>query len=77
MHRVCGIIHTDLKPENVVFQLTEREKFMLLYENVLKGGYIDLFESNSPIILNKKQLANQKKKDRKKLKKHEESGKPE
>ena len=23
MHRVCGIIHTDLKPENVVFSLTE------------------------------------------------------
>lgn len=23
MHRVCGIIHTDLKPENVVFALTE------------------------------------------------------
>lgn len=24
MHRVCGIIHTDLKPENVVFALTEQ-----------------------------------------------------
>ena len=24
MHRVCGIIHTDLKPENVVFALSER-----------------------------------------------------
>lgn len=24
MHRVCGIIHTDLKPENAVFGLTER-----------------------------------------------------
>jgi serine/threonine-protein kinase SRPK3 len=23
MHRVCNIIHTDLKPENVVFALTE------------------------------------------------------
>ena len=23
MHRVCGIIHTDLKPEKVVFALTE------------------------------------------------------
>lgn len=31
MHRVCGIIHTDLKPENVVFALTERSKFDLLY----------------------------------------------
>jgi serine/threonine-protein kinase SRPK3 len=24
MHRICGIIHTDLKPENVVFSLTEK-----------------------------------------------------
>ena len=24
MHRVCNIIHTDIKPENVVFALTER-----------------------------------------------------
>ena len=68
MHRVCGIIHTDLKPENVVFALTERQKFELLYENVLKGPLIDLFESTTPIILNAKQLKNQKKKDRKKKK---------
>jgi serine/threonine-protein kinase SRPK3 len=24
MHRICNIIHTDIKPENVVFALTER-----------------------------------------------------
>ena len=46
MHRVCGIIHTDLKPENVVFALTEREKFELLYEHVLCGPLIDLFETD-------------------------------
>ena len=68
MHRVCGVIHTDLKPENVVFSLTERKKFELLYENVLNTPLIDLFESETPIILNKKQLANQKKKERKKKK---------
>lgn len=24
LHRICNIIHTDLKPENVVFGLSER-----------------------------------------------------
>lgn len=46
MHRVCGIIHTDLKPENVVFSLTEKSKFDLLYENVLCGPLIELFETD-------------------------------
>jgi len=35
LHRVCNIIHTDLKPENVVFGLSERQKFDMLYTNVL------------------------------------------
>lgn len=68
MHRVCGIIHTDLKPENVVFNLTDKERFELLYEHVLCTPLIHLFESNTPIILNSKQLKNQKKRDRKKKK---------
>ena len=71
MHNVCGIIHTDLKPENVVFALTEREKFNLLYEHVLTGPLIDLFETDQPIILNKNQLKNQKKKERKKRQKQQ------
>ena len=69
MHRVCGIIHTDLKPENVVFALTERKKFELLRDNVLRGPLIALYETETPIILNAKQLKNQKKKERKKKKK--------
>jgi hypothetical protein len=36
---------------------------------VLCGPLIDLFETDQPIILNNKQLRNQKKKDRKKKKK--------
>lgn len=71
MHRVCGIIHTDLKPENVVFALTEREKFEMLYNNVICTPLFELFETSTPIILNKKQLANQKKKERKKKKKEQ------
>jgi serine/threonine-protein kinase SRPK3 len=71
MHRVCGIIHTDLKPENVVFGLTEREKFEMLYNNVICTPLFELFETSTPIILNKKQLANQKKKERKKKKKEQ------
>ena len=58
MHRVCGVIHTDLKPENVVFSLTERKRFELLRDNVLRGPLIALFETETPIILNKKQLKN-------------------
>jgi serine/threonine-protein kinase SRPK3 len=77
MHRVCGIIHTDLKPENVVFTLTERQRFELLYENVLQTSLIDLFETTTPIILNKKQLANQKKKERKKKKTNVKKGEEE
>jgi serine/threonine-protein kinase SRPK3 len=68
MHRVCGVIHTDLKPENVVFALPERKKFEMLRDNVLRGPLIALFETDAPIILNAKQLKNQKKKDRKKKK---------
>ena len=68
MHRVCGIIHTDLKPENVVFNLTDKERFELLYKHVLCTPLIELFESNTPIILNSKQLKNQKKRERKKKK---------
>lgn len=30
LHTTCGIIHTDLKPENVVFEIDEQAKFSLL-----------------------------------------------
>lgn len=26
LHRICGLIHTDLKPENVLLQLSNKEK---------------------------------------------------
>jgi hypothetical protein len=68
LHRVCKIIHTDLKPENVVFGITERERFELLCTNVLNTRVVELFETNEPILLSKKQAKNQKKKDRKKKK---------
>lgn len=35
MHRICKIIHTDIKPENIVFCLKEKEKFDMLYKHVL------------------------------------------
>ena len=68
LHRICGIIHTDLKPENVVFSLNEKQKFDLLHENVLTTKLVDLYDSNEPIVLNKKQLKNAKKRNRKKQK---------
>jgi serine/threonine-protein kinase SRPK3 len=68
LHSVCRIIHTDLKPENCVFSLTERERFDLLHKYVLNSPLIEQFETEKPIILNSKQLKNQKKKERKKRK---------
>jgi len=75
MHSVCGIIHTDLKPENCVFSLTEQERFELLYKHVLNTPLIEQFETDKPIILNSKQAKNQKKKERKKRKKQMMEGK--
>ena len=69
MHRVCHLIHTDLKPENINFALKEEDEFDLLYKHVLSTPLIDIYESKDKIILNKKQAKNQKKKDRKKKKK--------
>ena len=66
MHRICKVIHTDIKPENIVFTLKEKEKFDLLYKHVLATPLVDIYENKDKIILNKKQQQNQKKKDRKK-----------
>lgn len=54
MHRICNLIHTDIKPENVTFALKEKEKFDLLYQYVLSTPYVDLYEKEEKIILNKK-----------------------
>jgi serine/threonine-protein kinase SRPK3 len=35
MHRMCGIIHTDLKPENVSIDLRKDE-----LEEIAKNGYL-------------------------------------
>jgi serine/threonine-protein kinase SRPK3 len=44
MHRVCKMIHTDIKPENIVFGMREEESFDLLYKYVLSTPLLDLFE---------------------------------
>lgn len=54
MHRFCSIIHTDIKPENIVFSLKEQDKFDLLFDNVLNTNLVDLYEMEDKIILNKK-----------------------
>jgi serine/threonine-protein kinase SRPK3 len=68
MHSVCHVIHTDIKPENCVFSMSERDKFQLLYKHVLSTPLIEMFETEKPIVLNSKQMKNQKKKERKKKK---------
>jgi serine/threonine protein kinase len=69
MHRICKLIHTDLKPENITFSLKEGQEFDLMYQHVFSSSLVDLYEREEKIILNKKQQKNQKKKDRKKKKK--------
>jgi serine/threonine-protein kinase SRPK3 len=55
MHRICNLIHTDIKPENVVFCLKEQEKFKMLYKEVISTKLVDIYEKQDKIILNKKQ----------------------
>jgi serine/threonine-protein kinase SRPK3 len=55
MHRICKLIHTDIKPENVVFSLSDKEKYKLLYDYVISTPLVDLYEKEDKIILNKKQ----------------------
>ena len=55
MHRICKLIHTDIKPENIVFGLSKKEKFELLYKHVLSTPLVELYDYKQPIILSKKQ----------------------
>ena len=54
LHRICNIIHTDLKPENVVFEIENSAKLDMLEEDVLNTPLIELYEHTEPILLNKK-----------------------
>jgi len=65
LHRVCNIIHTDLKPENVVFEIESEAKLSLLCETVLDTPMVELYDHTEPILLNKKQADNYKKNQRK------------
>ena len=73
LHRICKIIHTDLKPENVVFAQSEKQYFDLLTNEVLNTQLVHLYDHSEPIVLNKKQLKNSKKNQKKKQKKQAES----
>ena len=41
LHRICKIIHTDLKPENVIVSLTRPE-----LEEILKKGHLSTVNKN-------------------------------
>lgn len=55
LHRICKIIHTDLKPENIVFEIESMAKLNMLETEVLNTHLVELYEHTEPIILNKKQ----------------------
>ena len=72
MHRVCKLIHTDIKPENIVFGLTDKVKQDYFYKHVLSTQLSNIHNSEQKVILTKKQAKNVKKRQRKKKKKLEE-----
>ena len=55
MHRICRLIHTDLKPENITFALKDGQEFDLMYKHVFSTSLVDMYEREEKIILNKKQ----------------------
>lgn len=69
MHRICKLIHTDLKPENVTFAMSQEEEFDLLYRHVFCTPLIKVYDHSESVALNRKQAKNLKKKERKKKKK--------
>ena len=44
MHRICKLIHTDLKPENINFQISQEEEFDLLYRHVFCTPLIKVYD---------------------------------
>lgn len=74
LHRICKIIHADIKPENIVFEIETMGYLELLESEILKTPLVDFFETNEPIALNKSQAKARKKKERKKKKKSEAAG---
>ena len=69
MHRICKLIHTDLKPENIVFQMSQEEEFDLLYRHVFRTSLVNIYNQQEAIEMSKKHLKNLKKKEKKKRKK--------
>jgi len=53
MHRICKLIHTDLKPENITFAMSQEEEFELLYRHVFCSPLIQVFDHKESILLNK------------------------
>jgi serine/threonine-protein kinase SRPK3 len=51
LHRVCKLIHTDLKPENVTFSMSQEEEFELLYRHVfMSKELLQIYEQKEDLI---------------------------
>jgi len=53
LHRICKMIHTDLKPENITFAPKEEEEFDLLYTHVFNTPLLSLFDHKKRLFLTK------------------------
>jgi serine/threonine-protein kinase SRPK3 len=61
LHKECGVIHTDLKLENIVFELTERQKKELLETGSVKSQLLKKNENLKKESISAKNSKNQAK----------------
>lgn len=54
MHRICKLIHTDLKPENITFAMSQEEEFDMMYRHVFQTELVKVYDQKEAIVMGKK-----------------------